>query len=92
MQNRNKPYSQMKKDQLGRENDLLSQLMGSSDELKALSGYDAQMDTKRNEILFKVTTEMEDTKNALKESEALVERLRKHLAQLEGMHKILTKK
>jgi phosphoribosylaminoimidazole carboxylase (NCAIR synthetase) len=92
MQNRDKSYSQMKKDQLGRESELLSQLMGSSDELKSLSGYDTQMNVKRNEILFKVTTEMEDTKNALKEAEALVERLRKHLAQLEGMHKILTKK
>ena len=45
-----------------------------------------------SESLFKITNEMEDTKSALKEAEALVERLRRHLAQLEGMHKILTKK
>jgi hypothetical protein len=35
---------------------------------------------------------MEDTRSALREAEGLVERLRKHLNQLEGIHKILTKK
>ncbi len=94
MQNRDKDrsFSKMKKDELGRESELLSQLMGSSDELKELSGYEAGADSRNNEILFKITNEMEDTRGALKQAEALVERLRRHLAQLEGMHKILTKK
>ena len=92
MQQRDKSFSQMKKDQMGREADFLSNVMGDSQELKALSGRELEMDAKRNEILFKVTTEMEDTKNALREAEALVERLRKHLDQLVGMHKILTRK
>jgi hypothetical protein len=87
-----KSYSQMKKDQMGREGELLSQLMGSSEQLQELSGYEAGLDSRNNEILFKITNEMEDTRGALKEAEALVERLRRHLAQLEGMHKILTKK
>ncbi len=91
MQNRDKSFGQMKKDQLGRESELLS-LMGTAEELKALGGYEGQLDSRRNEILFNVTTQMEDTRNALKEAEALVERLRKHMAQLEGIHKILTKK
>ena len=34
----------------------------------------------------------EQAQNALKEAEQLVERLKKHLGQLEGMHRILTKK
>ena len=92
MQNRDKSFNQIKKDQLGRESDVLSELMGDSQELRALSGRETEMNSKRNEILFKITTEMEDTQNALREAEALVERLKKHLSQLEGMHKILTRK
>lgn len=92
MLNRDKSFSQMKKDQLGREDDFLKTVMGDSQDLKALTSRELEMETRRNEILFKVTNEMEDTKNALREAEALVERLRKHLDQLVGMHKILTKK
>jgi len=90
--NKDKSFSDMKREQLGRENEVLNQLMGDAQELKALSGFEADMGTKRNEILFKITTEMEDTRSALREAEALVERLKRHLSQLEGMHKILTKK
>lgn len=91
MLNRDKSFGQMKRDQMGRESELMS-LMGSTEELQALAGKEGQLDIKRNEILFNVTTQMEDTRNSLKEAEALVERLRKHLNQLEGIHKILTKK
>ena len=92
MLNRDKSFSQMKKDQVGREADFLSSVMGEAQELQSLAGRELEMETRRNEILFKVTNEMEDTRNALREAEALVERLRKHLDQLVGMHKILTKK
>jgi hypothetical protein len=87
----NKSFSQIKKDQMGREKDLMH-LVGSEDELKMLSGVEDNLGVKRNEILFKVSTEMEDTKNALRDAEALVERLRGHFAKLEGMYRILTKK
>jgi hypothetical protein len=66
--------------------------MGSAEELKALSGFEDDLGTRRNEILFKVQNEMEDTRNALKEAEQLVERLRRHFSQLEGIQRILTKK
>ena len=92
MQNRDKSFSQMKKEQMGREADFLSSVMGEAQELQALTGRELHMETRRNEILFKVTNEMEDTRSALREAEALVDRLRKHLDQLVGMHKILTKK
>jgi hypothetical protein len=91
MNNQDKSFNQIKRDQVGREKDLLH-LMGSEDELKMLSGVEDNLGVKRNEILFKVSTEMEDTKNALREAEALVERLRSHFAKLEGMYRILTKK
>lgn len=91
MFNRDRSFGDLKKDQMGRENELMN-IIGSAEELAALSGKEGQLEIKRNEILFNVTTQMEDTRNALREAEGLVERLRKHLNQLEGIHKILTKK
>ena len=87
-----KSYSELKREQLGREDDLLARLLGSAEELKELVGFEANLGMRRNEILFKVTVEIEDTKNALKQAEQLVNRLKKHLNQLEGLHRILTKK
>jgi hypothetical protein len=91
MFNRDRSFGDLKKDQMGRENELMN-IIGSAEELAALSGKEGQLEIKRNEILFNVTTQMEDTRNALREAEGLVDRLRKHLNQLEGIHKILTKK
>lgn len=92
MRDPNKSFSQIKKDQLGREGDLLNQLMGSEEELKMLTGFEGELGTKRNEFLFKVQSQMEDTRNRLREAEQLVERLKRYLSQLEGIHRILTKK
>ena len=92
MEDIEKSFSELKKDQLGREGDLLSRLLGSSEELKDLSSFESDLGVRRNEILFKVTVEIEDTRNALKQAEQLVERLKKHLQQLESLHKIMTKK
>ena len=76
-------YSQIRKEQVGRESDLLSSLLQNSEELKSLTGF---------EILFKVTTQIEDTRSQLKQAEQLVQRLKKHLNQLESLHRALTKK
>jgi len=92
MKDPNRAFSQIKRDQLGREGDLLNQLMGSEEELKALAGFEGELGSKRNEFLFKVQSQMEDTKNRLREAEQLVERLKRYLSQLEGIHHILTKK
>lgn len=92
MKDADKSYGQLKKEQLGRESELLSQLLGSASELKDLVTFEADIGVRRNEILFKVTVEIEDTKNALRQAEQLVDRLKKHLSQLEGLHRILTKK
>ncbi len=92
MMDPDKSYSQLKKEQMGREEDLLSRILGSGEELKHLASFEADLGVRRNEILFKVQVETEDTKNALRQAEQLVERLKKHLAQLEGLHRILTKK
>jgi uncharacterized RDD family membrane protein YckC len=92
MKDPNRAFNQLKRDQLGREGDLLNQLMGSEEELKALAGFEGELGSRRNEFLFKVQAQMEDTRNRLKEAEQLVERLKRYLSQLEGIHHILTKK
>ena len=92
MMDPNKSFSQIKKDQIGRESDLLNQMMGTGEELKVLEGFEGDLGNRQNELLFKVQTQMEDTRNDLKKAEQLVDRLKKRLSQLEGMHRILTKK
>jgi hypothetical protein len=46
---------------------------------------------RRDEILFKITTEMEDTKNALNQVEQLAQRLRKYLDRLRNIYQTLSK-
>jgi len=87
-----KSYGQLKKEQLGRESELLSELMGDTEELRGLAEFEAGLGVRRNETLFKVTVEMEDTKSALMQAEQLVQRLKRHLTQLEELHRALTKK
>jgi len=86
-----KSYGALKREQLARESELLSQLLGETKELKNLNLLEADLVERRNEILFKVTNELEDTRNALKQAEQLVVRLKKHLDQLEGLRRILSK-
>jgi hypothetical protein len=87
-----KPFDQMKKDQMGREGGLYSKLLAESGEFGSLETFEADSAVRRNELLFKIQTDMEDTKNALKQAEQLTERLRRRLSDLQGMYRILTKK
>lgn len=89
--NKDKSYGQIKKDQMARDNELYSKLMGGG-EFGDLETFAADSDVRKNELLFKITTQIEDAKNALKQAEQLTERLRRRVAELEGMYRILTKK
>ncbi len=91
MKDANKPFEQIKKGQMQRESELYSQLLGKS-EYGDLESFEADLGIRRNELLFKIQSDMEDTRNALKQAEQLAERLRKRLSELEGMYRILTKK
>jgi hypothetical protein len=91
MKDAGKSFERIKKDQMGRESELYSQLLGKS-EFGDLETFEADSTVRRNELLFKIQTDMEDTKNALKQAEQLTERLRRRLSELEGMYRILTKK
>jgi hypothetical protein len=92
MKGADKPFEKMKKDQMGREGDLYSQLMDKSAEFGNLETFEADSAVRRNELLFKIQTDMEDVRNALKQAEQLADRLRRRLSELEGMYRILTKK
>ena len=92
MKDAEKSYGQIKKDQMGREGELYSQLSGKGSEYGDLETFEADSSIRRNELLFKINTDMEDARNALKQAEQLCERLRNRVAELEGMYRILTKK
>ena len=91
MKGADKSFEQIKKGQTGRESELYSQLLGKS-EFGDLETFEADSAVRRNELLFKIQTDMEDVRNALKQAEQLTERLRGRLRELEGMYRILTKK
>ena len=92
MKGADKPFEKIKKDQMGREGELYSQLLDKSGEFGNLETFDADSAVRRNELLFKIQSDMEDVKNALKQAEQLADRLRRRLNELEGMYRILTKK
>jgi hypothetical protein len=80
------------REQMGQSGDFLNEVMGMKDEMKVLSSFESSGDARKNEMLFKVTTEIEDTRNALRQAENLVSRLKNRLDQLESIHRTLTKK
>ncbi len=83
-------FGQVSSEQAQRENDFLSYVMGEN-RVEELTNFEAALSERRSEILFKVTTDLEDTENALKQAEQLVQRLKKHLEQLKGLQRVLSK-
>ncbi len=85
-----KSYEELAKEQANREGTLLSRLMGEAG-IEELTDFEAGLSERQSEILFKITTEMEDTKNALNQVEQLAQRLRRHLERLKNLHQTLSK-
>ena len=85
-----KSYEELAKEQADRESTLLSKLMGEAG-IEELADFEAGLSGRQSEILFKITTEMEDTENALNQVEQLAQRLRKHLERLKKLHQTLSK-
>ena len=85
-----KSFEELAREQTNRENVLLSKLMGEA-EMEELGDFEAELDERQNEILFKITTEIEDTKDALNQVEQLTQRLKKHLERLKKLHQTLSK-
>lgn len=85
-----KSYEELAKEQADRESVLLSKLMGEAG-IEEITDFEAGLSGRQSEILFKITTEMEDTQNALNQVEQLAQRLRKHLERLKKLHRTLSK-
>jgi DNA segregation ATPase FtsK/SpoIIIE-like protein len=79
-----KSYDELAREQKTRESSFLS-------DVGELSDFEADLGQRRDEILFKITTEMEDTKNALNQVEQLAQRLRKYLDRLRNIYQTLSK-
>jgi vacuolar-type H+-ATPase subunit I/STV1 len=84
-----KSYDELAKEQGRRESSFLSSL--GEAELRDLSDFEVGSSQRREEILFKITTEIEDTTNALNQVEQLSQRLKKYLERLKKIHQTLSK-
>ncbi len=81
---------QLATEQMQREGKLLSHLLGETG-MEDLACFEANLTEQQSRLLFEITTEIEDTENALKQADQLVQRLKKHLAQLKGLQRVLSK-
>jgi hypothetical protein len=77
-------------DQQRREAKLLSELLGESS-FDDLSAYEANLSGQESRLLFSIQAEIEDTEMALRQSEALTQKLKKHISRLKGLQKVLSK-
>jgi len=85
-----KSYEELAREQAQRESSLLSKLVAESG-MEELADFEAGLSGRQTEILFKITTEMEDTQDALNQVEELAQRLRRHLDRLKKLHRTLSK-
>ena len=85
-----KSFGELTNEQTQRESALLSHLMGEAG-VEDLTRFEAELTERQSQVLFEITTEIEDTENALKQTEQLAQRLKKHLEQLKGLQRVLSK-
>lgn len=83
-------FGQMKKDNSGGQKDIYNQI-SSQPSQEDFSTFETDNANRRNELLFNITTQIEETKGKLRQAEQLVERLRQSLREYEEMYKTLTR-
>ena len=59
--------------------------------MEGLVQTEADLTEQRNQALFRIAAEIEDTEDALNQAEQLVQRLREHLEQLKGLQRVLSR-
>ena len=84
-----KSYDELAREQAKREEALLSRLAGET-KIEELADFEAGLSERQTETLFKITTEIEDTQNALNQVDQLAHRLRRHLERLRKLHRTLS--
>lgn len=77
-------------DQNRRESKLLAELLGDAG-YDDLAAYEANLAEQQSRLLFSIQAELEDTEMALRQSELLAQKLKKHLDRLKGLQKVLSK-
>ncbi len=83
-----------KRDQFGGQKDIYNQIQSQPSanvNPDDFNTFEADSANKRNELLFNITNQIEETKAKLKQAEQLVERLRVTLREYEDMYKALTR-
>jgi len=89
-------FGQMKKDYGpgGGQGDVYNQIANGQpqpQQQEDFSTFEMDSANRRNELLFNITTQIEETKGKLRQAEQLVERLRQTLREYEEMYKTLTR-
>jgi len=84
-------FGQIKKDHMDSQNDLYNQIANAQPSPEDFNRFEADSANRRNELLFNIQTQMEETKGKLRQAEQLVERLRQSLREYEEMYKTLTR-
>lgn len=69
----------------------VSQLSNQAAALTATGKLDSDLDNQRNELLWKITAQIDETKVSLEQIAETEKRLKKHLTQLQSLKKIITK-
>jgi hypothetical protein len=77
-------------DQNRRESKLLAEMLGEAG-YEDLAAYEANLAEQQSRLLFSIQAEIEDTEMALRQSEQLAQKLKKHLDKLKGLQKVLSK-
>jgi len=85
-----KSFGELSREQLRRENSLLSRLMGEA-KVEDLARFESDLAQQESQVLFEISTEIEDTEDALKQADQLTQRLKKHLEQLKSLQRVLSK-
>ncbi len=77
-------------DQKRRESKLLSEMLGEAG-YDDIAAYEANLAEQNSRLLFSIQAEIEDTEVALGQTEQLVLKLKKHVARLKALQKVLSK-
>jgi hypothetical protein len=87
-------FGQIKKDHMSGQNDIYSQISNTPPQTGAaedFNSFEADAANRRNELLFSITNQVEETRAKLRQAELLVERLKQSLREYEEMYKTLTR-
>lgn len=84
-----KPFPKFTKEQTIDENEPMPFPKGEG--MEKLSNFEIELGERQNETLFKITSEIENTENALNQAEQLAQRLKKRLKQLKDLQRVLSR-